>query len=124
MLEIQQDKGKKSYWDYQMQIHLFNNEGLIIHPCVNLVSNIGFDGEGTHTLKNDGRGNRKSFGILPLRHPESFSVDTKMDYRCFAKTHSRGCFKDMVSNIYNWMYYNHGIWHLVLVMYKKVRHGR
>ena len=124
VLEIQQDKGKKSYWDYQMQIHLFNNEGITIHPQVNLVSNIGFDGEGTHTLKNDGRGNRQSFGILPLRHPKSLSVDVKRDYICFAKTHSQGWFKDMISRVYNCMYFDKGVFHWVLMVYKKSRNGR
>lgn len=124
VLEIQQDKEKKSYWDYQMQIHLFNNEGLTIHPEINLVSNIGFDGEGTHTLKNDGRGNRQSYGILPLRHPQSLAVDTKRDYYCFAKVYSQGWIKDMVSRLYNQMYFDRGVLHRILMIYKKARHGR
>lgn len=124
VLEIQQDKEKKSYWDYQMQIHLFNNDGITIHPQVNLVSNIGFDGEGTHTLKNDGRGNRPSFSILPLTHPQNLVVDTERDYICFAKVHSRGWIKDWISRIYNWMYYDQGFLHQLLMAYKKVRNER
>ena len=124
VLEIQRDKEKKSYWDFQMQIHLFKNSGLTIHPRVNLVSNIGFDGEGTHTLSDDGHGNLQSYGIMPLTHPVSMDVDTKRDYSCFAKTHSNGWFKDTVSRIYKRMLFDEGFFHKLLMAYKKVKNGR
>jgi len=124
VLEIQRDKEKKSYWDYQMQIHLFENEGLTIHPKVNLISNIGFDGEGTHTLTNDGKGNLPSFGIMPLIHPKSTSVDIQRDYICFAKTRSSGWFKDTLSRIYKTMLYNEGWLNRLLIVYKRIKHGR
>ena len=95
--EIQKDKSKKSYWDYQMQIHLFRNSALTIHPKVNLISNIGFDAEGTHTTFNDGYGNKPIYPILPLQHPANMNVDTAMDAQCFAKRRSRGWIMDMLS---------------------------
>lgn len=95
--EIQADKSKKSYWDYQMQIHLFRNSALTIHPKVNLISNIGFDPEGTHTHFDDGRGDKAVYPILPLTHPQSLSVDLAMDADCFACRQSRGWLKDMLS---------------------------
>ena len=95
--EIQKDKSKKSYWDYQMQIHLFKNGALTIHPKVNLISNIGFDAEGTHTLTNDGRGDNAVFPILPLTHPNTMNVDCAMDADCFAKRKSRGWMMDTLS---------------------------
>lgn len=95
--EIQADKSKKSYWDYQMQIHLFRNKALTIHPKVNLISNIGFDAEGTHTTWNDGRGDKSVYPILPLVHPEKMEVDTEMDKFCFAKRQSRGWLIDTLS---------------------------
>ncbi len=124
VLEIQRDKEKKSYWDYQMQIHLFKNSGLTIHPRVNLVSNIGFDGEGTHTLSNDGRGDRPVFGIFPLEHPEFVAVDVRRDYICFSKSYSQGWIKDTIGLIYNQMLYAKGFMHDLLMMYKKMKHGR
>ena len=96
---IQADKSKKSYWDYQMQIHLFKNNALTIHPAVNLISNIGFDSEGTHTTWNDGRGDKSVFPILPLIHPKNTKVDTEMDANCFAKRQSRGWVMDNLSFI-------------------------
>lgn len=94
---IQADKSKKSYWDYQMQIHLFKNNALTIHPAVNLISNIGFDAEGTHTLTNDGRGDKSVFPILPLTHPKSMTVNYAMDAMSFAKRQSRGRLMDTLS---------------------------
>lgn len=95
--EIQADESKKSYWDYQMQIHLFKNEALAIYPKVNLVANIGFDAEGTHTKWNDGRGDKSVFPILPLIHPKYITVDFAMDANCFAKRQSRGLLMDTLS---------------------------
>ena len=124
VLDIQRDKEKKSYWDYQMQIHLFKNEGLTIHPRANLVSNIGFDGEGTHTLENDGRGNLQSYGIMPLTHPALIEVDTKRDYECFAKTMSGGMINDTISRVYRSMLYDRGALHAMLMLYKRLKHGQ
>lgn len=97
--EIQKDRSKKSYWDYQMQIHLFRNNALTIHPKVNLISNIGFDTEGTHTKSNDGRGDKSVFSILPLTHPKYMTVNFAMDAKCFAKRRSRGWLMDTLSFI-------------------------
>ena len=94
---IQEDKSKKSYWDYQMQIHLFKNNALTIHPRVNLVRNIGFDAEGTHTTWNDGRGEKSVFPILPLIHPSELNIDLRMDADCFEKRQSRGWLVDTLS---------------------------
>ena len=124
VLEIQRDIEKKSYWDYQMQIHLFKNSGLTIHPKVNLISNIGFDGEGTHTLSNDGKGNLPSFGILPLIHPSLLRVDLKRDYLCFAKSHSRGFVRDFFSRLYRDMLFDQGLFHRILIVYKRLKNGR
>lgn len=98
---IQQDKNKKSYWDYQMQIHLFRQNALTIHPAVNLISNIGFDAEGTHTMTNDGRGDREVYPILPLSHPETVTADCKRDIQCWAKKQSKGLLKDILYIIYH-----------------------
>lgn len=95
--EIQKDKSKKSYWDYQMQIHLFKHNALTIHPKRNLISNIGFDAEGTHTLSNNGDGNRPVYPILPLEHPGTMDVDYIRDEVCFAKRRSRGFIVDTLS---------------------------
>lgn len=120
--EIQQDERKKSYWDYQMQIHLFRNSALTIHPKVNLVSNIGFDGAGTHTLNNnDNRGDREVFPILPLMHPTAQVVDKERDARCWAKAQSKGWVKDEINYLYERLLWSDGLGHKILMHYKKMR---
>lgn len=118
---IQQDKNKKSYWDYQMQIHLFQHSLLTIHPQKNLVSNIGFDPEGTHTTADYGRGNRPVFPILPLAHPSEMKVDLAMDERCFAQNHSEGFVKDTISNLYYYLLRSKGLGHYLLKYYKSLK---
>lgn len=120
--EIQQDERKKSYWDYQMQIHLFRNSALTIQPKVNLVSNIGFDGAGTHTLSNnDNRGDREVFPILPLTHPTTQVVDKDRDARCWAKAQSKGWLKDEINYLYERLLWSDGLGHTILMQYKKMR---
>ena len=120
--EIQQDERKKSYWDYQMQIHLFRNSAMTIHPKVNLVSNIGFDGAGTHTLSNnDNRGDREVFPILPLVHPAQQVVDKQRDAYCWAKDRSKGWMKDEISYLYQSLLWSNGLGHKLLMTYKKQR---
>lgn len=120
--EIQHDERKKSYWDYQMQIHLFRNSAMTIHPKVNLVSNIGFDGAGTHTLSNnDNRGDREVFPILPLTHPTAQVVDKDRDARCWAKAQSKGWLKDEINYLYERLLWSDGLGHTILMQYKKMR---
>lgn len=120
--EIQQDESKKSYWDFQMQIHLFCNSALTIHPKVNLVENIGFDSEGTHTLSNyDNRGNMDVFPILPLTHPTKQIVDMHRDACCWAKDRSKGWLKDEIEYIYQILLWSDGLGHKILMAYKKLR---
>ena len=124
-LEIQRDTTKKSYWDYQMQIHLFRHDGITIHPQRNLVSNIGFDAAGTHTLdNNDGRGDKPVYPILPLSHPASMEVDLKRDNYCFAKKRSDGWLHDELQYLYKRMLFNQGLAHRCLMVYKRMKHGR
>ena len=121
LLEIQKDKAKKSYWDYQCLITLLLNSGITIMPKRNLISNIGFDGEGTHTLTNDGKGGRKAFPILPLDHPGQIVVDKKRDASCFAKVHSEGFVKDRMAYLYRSMNNTQGFPYKLLLVYKKLK---
>lgn len=120
--EIQIDTEKKSYWDYQMQMHLFKNAAVTIHPKKNLVSNIGFDTEGTHTLSNDGRGDREVYPILPLAHPDNITIDNTLDVNCFGKTQKLPAYQNVIQFVYQYMFHNKGILHSVLMLYKGIKH--
>lgn len=119
--EIQSDTSKKSYWDYQMQMALFRNEAITIHPMKNLISNIGFDAEGTHTLSNDGRGNQEVFGILPLVHPIERIINHPMDVDCFGKTLPQSCYRNAIQFLYQYMLSSRGLLHSLLVLHKKIK---
>lgn len=120
--EIQQDRTKKSYWDFQMQVHLFVNNALTIHPQRNLISNIGFDAEGTHTIDNNSnRGDKAVFPILPLIHPTVLRVDKKRDEYCWAKSHSQGLVKDELNYLYQSLLWSNGVGHKLLMLYKRIR---
>ena len=122
--EIQADTSKKSYWDYQMQMHLFKNDAITIHPKNNLISNIGFGAEGTHTLLNDGRGDREVYAILPLAHPDSMTINKVMDVDCFGKTQPQSAYKNMVQFMYQYMLRSHGVLHAILMVYKKLKNAK
>jgi len=122
--DTQRDTEKKSYWDYQMQILLFKNNALTIHPKVNLVSNIGFDAEGTHTLKNDGRGDKPVYSIMPLTHPQSQQIDLDLDAKCFAKALSKGWIRDTWNYIYLKMLYSNDWRHRLLMVYKRIKDNK
>ena len=74
------DKGH--IWDYQWKYTVFVNEGLCIVPNVNLVSNIGFGENGTHTKDpNHWRARQDTYEVqFPLVHPKAIRAHRKADY--------------------------------------------
>lgn len=54
---------------------------MAIYPKVNLVSNVGFGKDATHTSsKNNPLLAREVVSILPLTHPEEMKLDVDYDY--------------------------------------------
>ena len=117
--QIKSDTSKKSYWDYQMQIHLLRNNGLAIRPQKNMISNIGFDSEGTHTLEADVMGNRTVYPCLPLTHPNQINVNKKLDYLFMAKEHKKRLGQRIIVSTYNYMHNSQGGLKNLLVFYKQ-----
>ena len=72
-------------WDYQWAYTRYINSGLSIVPEVNLVKNIGFGKDATHTHSNkDRRANMIIKNInLPLKHQLNIIRDKKSDDRFF-----------------------------------------
>jgi hypothetical protein len=73
--------GHKDTWDYQFTFSCFIHSGLCINPCTNLISNIGFDGNATHTTaNNDPFADMPVTPIkFPLNHPPYMIRDEKAD---------------------------------------------
>jgi hypothetical protein len=67
-------------WDFQWIFASFIQNGLHVLPAHNLVSNIGFGQEATHTKKESKLSRRKTFELeFPLQHPEFIIRDAQAD---------------------------------------------
>jgi hypothetical protein len=64
-------------WDWQWMFYQLKSKKLSIVPAVNLISNIGFDSNGTHTLDiNNPAANLELHAMrFPLKHPYRKKVD-------------------------------------------------
>ncbi len=73
-------KGMIDTWDYQWHYTLLENNGMSISPNINLVSNIGFGIDATHTIeKNKLVSDLPIFEITNLKHPVKIIVSTIAD---------------------------------------------
>lgn len=68
-------------WDYQWTYVCWLNNGLSISPNKNLVKNIGFGPEATHTTNTKNKvANMETFDIsLPIKHNQTFSINYEAD---------------------------------------------
>lgn len=69
-------------WDYQWLLACWINSGYRIFPEVNLISNIGFRDDATHTFGSGPFANMKTDGLeLPLKHPPFVFPSIEADNR-------------------------------------------
>lgn len=69
-------------WDYQWTFSFWKNNLLSIVPKINLVKNIGFDENATHTKHDEPLFVKKSITteiVFPLVHPSSIIINKKFD---------------------------------------------
>ena len=79
--EIHLDGLHDSSWDQQFWMSIWRRGGKGIIPNVNLCSNIGFCEDATHTSSSfSPMAARKTYPILPLRHPTDCSIQRQADY--------------------------------------------
>ncbi|NDK55857.1 nucleotide-diphospho-sugar transferase [Pontibacter fetidus] len=76
---------KGDVWDYQWDFTVYSNSGLCIVPEVNLVRNIGFGEDATHTFnQHEDKAKVEEQEIsFPLRHPRFVIQDKESDKRYF-----------------------------------------
>jgi len=71
---------KKDTWDIQWQYAVSVNNGLAIVPNLNLVSNIGFDSQATHTIDHfHTLANRPASSLATVEHPFFVLPDLQAD---------------------------------------------
>lgn len=87
MLYSKQNQTDNSAWDFQFMFLQWKLNLLSITPNVNLVENIGFDSDATHTRWGSNNPNfiRHSGHILPLNHPEEINHEVNADIFYFKK---------------------------------------
>ncbi len=77
---------RQSTWDYQWILHCWRRAGLTALPSINLVTNIGFGSDATHTRSpSDAARLSVPSGSMqfPLRHPPEIVRDGELDARIF-----------------------------------------
>jgi len=89
--------GKMACWDYQWDFARWINSGLAIVPVKNLVRNIGFGSDATHTNGNmdtylDMESHEMDF---PIRHPSFVLHDFEMDRKYFAHIVKKKVFRGL-----------------------------
>jgi hypothetical protein len=74
-------RGDIDTWDYQWAYATFKSSGVSCMPAVNLISNIGFGADATHTLDPEAKlANLPSAALpLPLTHPHDVAADRSAD---------------------------------------------
>lgn len=80
-------RGELDTWDYQWSFARLLQSGLSVVPCVNLVSNIGFGKDATHTFNSlDSKANLPLSSMsFPLREPYGLAVEREYDYNFYVK---------------------------------------
>lgn len=74
-------------WDGQFVYAIYKNDGITILPNVNLISNIGFGNNATHTKEADMFSNIPSHSIGSIIHPNKIEINKEADafYGTFLK---------------------------------------
>lgn len=75
--------GKIDTWDYQWTACVWFNNGLSITPNCNLVINIGFGPDATHTKSKNNYNPYKTNKILPITHPKEIKRNYDADLFVF-----------------------------------------
>ena len=92
--------GEIDSWDYQFFFLCLANAGLSIRPSVNLISNIGFGEDSTHTVRpDDDRSNLPTTAMsFPLQHPP-VAIDRRRDRKEYRKFWEFNLRKRIVSKV-------------------------
>jgi hypothetical protein len=102
-------------WAYQWTFKIVEKEGLCINPSVNLVSNIGFGEDSTHTTqRNNPFANMEVHSINKIKHPKvihfdmnsvnfiyknNFNINMNIEGEKYSKT--KGNLKNFIKSILN-----------------------
>lgn len=81
---IIKDGNRKDIWDMQWTFSCWMNRGITIVPNKNLISNLGFNKDATHTvLENSKLANLKTYKIERIIHPKEIKINEEADLFTF-----------------------------------------
>lgn len=89
------DAPNPSVWDLIWQFTCWQQGYLTVVPEVELVRNIGFGPDATHTLDEFSPLGAPSSIAFPLRHPKVIQADRKRDHDTFRRVHARHFFQEL-----------------------------
>ena len=79
------DHGEPDTWDYQWSATCFLTGGLTVMPARNLVANLGFRDDATHTTASSALADAPTGSVLPLEHPPIVCVDWRAEAQVVRK---------------------------------------
>ena len=78
---LKTQQGQIDTWDYQWTFSIWHQGGLAILPNENLVMNIGFGEDATHTTdKNNLLSQLKALNLNEIKHPSTITRDSEADH--------------------------------------------
>lgn len=95
---------KINTWDYQLAYLMFCNAYYNICPTKNMISNIGFGSDATHTKHDSIHNNMQRYEInFPIRHPQKINrglgADINFENRAFKKNIFKSILKRLLLKI-------------------------
>jgi hypothetical protein len=100
--------GKYTFWDSKWVLSIWAADGLAVAPNQNMVKNIGFGGDATHTQHDQSRLQRETLRpTFPLRHPHAdlaprLAAD-KAHFEIIYKPRLRARLKHLRSRLLDWL---------------------
>ena len=79
VIDHNMEKQKINAWGYQWTYAIMNNNGICINPSRNLITNIGFGVDATHTTNDDpDYSNQQRYEISEIIHPKKIKLNKKL----------------------------------------------
>jgi hypothetical protein len=104
-------KKLESIWDYPWVANIWYKNGLTVTPNINLVSNIGYGENATHTHDENSKfSNMPTMGLSHIIHPKQVLIDIEADRFVF-DNHFGGKYKRFP---YNWFILAYRIFNYVI----------
>lgn len=110
-------------WDYQWLYACWSQNGLSILPNSNLVSNIGFSSDGTHTTSDSPEARLPTTDILQITHPQFIFRNQEADTYTFDYHYGGKSLKESHSILFKAKYKMNSIKNLFKQYFKPIAHG-